>query len=280
MSRAPHATPHAHTRAHTPSHARPFSPAASRARESQDGRREGLQRAPPSPAGAATRGGPRSQSRAVGCPSSMPPTSGPSMPVLPRPAPPGPDGSGPPGAGGGSCGPGVPRGGDTGGLPEQLVCACGAEYTRRHTHVCRCAAPGVLGGAACWVESGSQARSPPAVLRRAERAGALGAGGRGEGRERRQEQRGRSLEWARDTAQRGLVVQVLWQGVVGTGQESHVDAPPTGSAVRRGHTPGASLWPGALTGATGGPGEPSWASSPWTPRGPIQASGRHESPEL
>lgn len=154
MSRAPHATPHAHTRAHTPSHARPFSPAASRARESQDGRREGPQRAPPSPAGAATRGGPRSQSRAVGCPSSMPPTSGPSMPVLPRPAPPGPDGSGPPGAGGGSCGPGVPRGGDTGGLPEQLVCACGAEYTRRHTRVQVCRPRGsrrssLLGGE--WV---------------------------------------------------------------------------------------------------------------------------------
>lgn len=279
MSRAPHATPHAHTRAHTPSHARPFSPAASRARESQDGRREGPQRAPPSPAGAATRGGPRSQSRAVGCPSSMPPTSGPSMPVLPRPAPPSPDGSGPQGQVGAAVALACPVEEIQGGCLSSWCVRVGPS-THAGTHVCRCAAPGVLGGAACWVESGSQARSPPAVLRRAERAGALGAGGRGEGRERRQEQRGRSLEWARDTAQRGLVAQVLWQGVVGTGQESHVDAPPTGSAVRRGHTPGASLWPGALTGATGGPGEPSWASSPWTPRGPIQASGQHESPEL
>lgn len=54
-------------------------------------------------------------------------------------------------------------------------------------------------------------------------------GWRGWGRERRQEQRGQSLEWAQDTARRGLVAQVPWQGVVGTGQESHVDTrPPTG----------------------------------------------------
>lgn len=189
MSRAPHATPHAHTRAHTPSHARPFSPAASHARESQDGRREGPQGAPPSPTGAATRGGLRSQSRAVG---------GPRLPCLRRVARPHLSCRVPP----------LPAPmaralrGQVGAAvalvrPVEIREGCLSIWRVRvglSTHVCRCAALGSwrsssLGGE--WVP----VPVPTSCAELGRTCRCLGGWREGRGRERRQEQRGQSLEW-------------------------------------------------------------------------------------
>lgn len=192
MSRAPHATPHAHTRAHTPSHARPFSPAASHARESQDGRREGPQGAPPSPTGAATRGGLRSQSRAVGGPVFRASDEWPvhTCPAVSRPSQPrwlGPSGG---------------RWGQVGAAvalvrPVEIWEGCLSIWRVRvglSTHVCRCAALGSwrsssLGGE--WVP----VPVPTSCAELGRTCRCLGGWREGRGRERRQEQRGQSLEW-------------------------------------------------------------------------------------
>lgn len=165
-----------------------------------------------------------------------------------------------------------------GGLSEQLAGARGAEHTCVRTHVCGRAVPGVLEGAACWAESGSQARSPPAMLRRAGHAGALGAGGGGAGRG------GRSSEaraWSGPRTQHGVA---WWPRCRGRGwwalgrRAMWTRAPPHWSAVRRGHSPGASLWLGALTGATGGPGEPSRLPLHGRPGAPFRREGGMRAP--
>lgn len=269
MSRAPHATPHAHTRAHTPSHARPFSPAASRACESQDGRGRVL-RGPHRPPQGLPRG-------AVGGLSSVPPTSGPSTPVLPHPPLPAPMAWALQGQVGAAVALACPV--------EEIWEGCLSSW-RVHvgpsTRVCAHTCVGVPSQGFLKEQLVGRRVGPRPGPHQLCCAGQVmqvpwGLEGVGQGEEAGAARPEPGVGPGHSTAWPGGPGAVAGGGGHWAGEPCG-HAPPHWSAVRRGHSPGASLWLGALTGATGGPGEPSRLPLHGRPGAPFRREGGMRAP--